>query len=342
MKVSDLHYELPNELLAREPREVRGEKRSDSRLLVMDRKTNTITHTRFYNILDYMSSGDVIVLNNSKTINAHLIGWFEEKKKVDVHLCGRTDSGHWQFYIYPDKGLFEGGKVNFNDKLTATLVKKHNELKYFWLAEFDQSNVIEIANEIGRPIVSPYIKKFWKLDYYQNEYASISGSAELPAAGRHFTEELLDQAERKGITITYITLHTGLSSVGVSTEEFENHKMHHEEIEISEETSRIINKARSEGKRVFGIGTTVVRTLESVADENGIVKPFKGGTDLYIFPGYKFKVIDAFVTNFHGAKSTRIAMAAAFTGSDLLMKGYSGAIEKGYLFYEFGDTTLTI
>lgn len=342
MKVSVFNYDLPNDLLAREPREAKGEKRSDSRLLVMDRKNNEVYHKKFPEIIEYLNAGDVVVLNNSETIKAHLIGWFENMHKIDVHLCGRLKNGNWQGYIYSDH-LHEDGKISFGDgELTGQLKRRYGSSKRIWEIEFFQDNVISLLDRIGRPIISPYVNKLWDIDYYKNEYAFKPGSAELPAAGRHFTKEILEKLRKKGVFVTYITLHTGLSSIEISSEHFEDHKMHEEEIEISRETADVINEVRSNGKKVIGVGTTVVRTLESVADHQGQLKEFTGYTDLYIYPGYKFKVIDAFITNFHGAKSSRIAMAAAFTGSELLLRGYREAIDNKYLFYEFGDATLTI
>lgn len=340
MKVKDLDYELPSELFAREPREVSGQKRSDSNLLVMNRKTKAVETKKFQDIIGYFKKGDILVLNNSKTINACLIGKFEGNKRIEIQLCGRNEANQWQCYIPLDSTLNEGGVINFKGMLTGKLVKKRTER--LWLAEFDQENVIELANKVGKPINSHYMSKQWSLEYYQNIYSSVDGSSELPAAGRHFSEEILEELKTKGVIIEYITLHTGLSSIVVQEEEFEQHVMHSEEIEISQKTADIINTKRKEGGRLFGIGTTVVRTLESVAKEDGTLSAFSGFTSLYIYPGYKFKIIDAFVTNFHGPRSTRIALAAAFTGEELLKKGYEQAICNKFKFFEFGDATLTI
>lgn len=280
MKVKELDYELPAELLAREPREINGQKRSDSNLLVMNRKTQGVETKKFEEVIEYFKQGDILVLNNSKTINAFLIGKYEGKKLIEIQLCGRTDQNQWQCYIPLDNTLFEGGIINFKDKLTGKLVKKCTER--LWLAEFDQENVIELANQVGKPINSHYMSKQWELQYYQNIYSTVDGSSELPAAGRHFSEDILDKLKEKGVTISYITLHTGLSSIVVQEEDFEQHAMHSEEIEISQETADIINSKRIAGGRLFGVGTTVVRTLESVATEDGRLKAFSGFTNLYI------------------------------------------------------------
>lgn len=340
MKVKDLDYNLPTELLAREPRETKGQKRSDSNLLVMNRKSKEIETKKFVDIIKYFRSGDILVLNNSKTINSYLVGKYEGKCRIELQLCGRNRLNQWHCYIPLDNTVRENGIINFKDKLTGRLVKKCTER--LWLAEFEQKNVIELANQIGKPINSHYMAKQWGLEYYQNVYGCVEGSSELPAAGRHFTEDILEKLKMNGVIIEYITLHTGLSSIIVQEEKFEQHTMHSEEIEISQNTAEIINTKRKEGGRVFGVGTTVVRTLETVADENGILRAFEGFTNLYIYPGYKFKIIDAFITNFHGPRSTRIALAAAFTGEELLKKGYKLAINNKFKFYEFGDATLTI
>lgn len=340
MRVEDLDYELPVELIAREPREIRGQKRNESNLLIMNKNTNEICIKKFDDIIEYFCTGDILVLNNSKTFNAFLTGRYAGNKRISIQLCGRNKENQWQCYIPLDNFLCEGESISFEDKLTGKLVKRCTER--LWLAEFDQQNVIDISNQIGRPVNSHYMSKQWGLEYYQNVFGTVSGSSELPAAGRHFSKEILEKLKRKGVTIEYITLHTGLSSIIIQEEEFEQHVMHNEEIEISQDTADIINLKRRAGGRLFGVGTTVVRTLESVADEMGQLKAFSGFTDLYIYEGYKFRIVDAFITNFHGPRSTRIALAAAFTGRDLLKSGYRAAIENKFKFFEFGDATLTI
>ena len=341
MKVEELNFFLPSELLAREPREMKGENRSDSRLMVMNRKENIIEHKKFDDIIDYLSPGDVLVLNNSKVIKADLLGWYDNgKRRIEMELAGVLQNGNWQVY-FGVTDLEKGKKIDFgNGVLTATLVNCIQ--KHIWEVKFDQPNVIELVDIVGRPIMSPYVNKKYDISYYQNVYAEKPGSAELPSAGRHFSKELLDKIKKKGVEITYVTLHTGLSSVAVEEENFEDHEMYEEQIEVSEETAKIINTARSKGHKIICVGTTVVRTLETVADNDGYLKAFTGYSKLYIYPGYKFKITDKFITNFHGANTSRIAMAAAFTGKELLMRGYNEAIERKYLFYEFGDTTFTI
>jgi len=341
MKVSDLDYVLPNELLAREPIEELGKNRSDSRLIVFDRVSQSIEHRHFAEIVDYMHEGDALVLNKSKTIKADLVGWYDNKRRLNIHLAGVLGNGNWQVYSWT-KDLEQGKKISFGDgQLTGTLLNNINS-KEIWEVRFDQPNILELLDSVARPIMSPYVKKEYGIDKYQNEYASVQGSTELPAAGRHFTMDLLKDIEQHGIIVEYVTLHTGLSSIEVSESLFEEHIMHEEQIEISYSTAEVLNTVHSSGGRIFGVGTTVMRTLETAVNLEGKLEAFSGYTDLYIYPGYKFKAVDCFVTNFHGPKTSRIALAAAFTGADLLMRGYREAISHKYRFYEFGDSTLTV
>lgn len=340
MNVKNLDYELPKELLAREPRELLGEKRSDSKLLVMNRKDNSIICDSFNNIIHYFNSGDTVVLNNSQTFNSYLKGVVNDNKKIEFQLCGRNKNNQWQAYIPLDFSLKKEDKISVQNKLTGLLIDKI--APHIWIINFDQKQVVQLANELGQAVNSHYMKQQWNIDYYKNEFASINGSSEMPAAGRHFTNDIINQLKANGINIAFITLHTGLSSIIVEEKCFEDHKMHSEEISLSKENASIINNTKESGHRVIAVGTTVVRTLESIATENGQVREYSGFTDLYIYPGYKFKVVDAFLTNFHGPRSTRIAMAAAFTGETLLKRGYNKAIDDNFKFYEFGDATLTI
>lgn len=343
MRVKDYDYELPLDLIAREPREHNGERRSDSRLIVMDRQKNTVSHKKFKDIEFYMDAGDVLVLNNSKTIKANLVGTYNTQRKIEIDLCGMCDNGVWLCFVQFDNNINVGGRVAFSKnemKLTGVVVEKI--ANNVWAIKFDQSNVIDIANEIGRPIISHYFKERFDIELLQNTYSTVYGSSELPAAGRHFDKELLEKISNKGVSIVFVTLHTGLSSINVNTENFEDFQMHNENIEITEDVADTINKAKKNHKKIIATGTTVVRTLESCVDDNGFVKPYKGPTNLYIYEGFKFKVVDKFITNFHAPRSTRIAMAAAFSGKELLSRCYREAIDKKYLFYEFGDATLTI
>lgn len=345
MKTDEIRYELPPELFGREPRELHGGERSASRLLVMKRRTQEIEHTWFPEIGRFLDPGDLIVLNDSKTIKAQLFGWADGKSRVDVRLCVEKDSNVWHCWIQPDRSIKQGSSLDFsNGKLTGTVIKKRDDLN-LWSVKFhvkSRQHLLKMLDEIAVPVVPPYAKQRLPLDFYQNVYAKIEGSAEMPTAGRHFTEEIMKNLEEQGIRFVYVTLHTGLSSIPIMEETFEEHSMYEEKYYISKETAEMINLTKEEGHRVVACGTTSVRTLETASDDKGRVTAEEGWTDLYIYPGYKWKLIDALITNFHGPKTTRIALAASFTGNELLMEGYRQAIERGYKFYEYGESTLTL
>lgn len=342
MKVEELYYELPNELLARKPKELLDEAEQTTRLLVMNRKTCEISHVLFEECIQFMNEGDVLVLNNSKTIKADLLGWFDDNTRINVQLACDLGENKWLVYSF-SKEITVGKSAVFGQKVSeqlhCTFIK--NIEGSIWEVVFQEQDFWIKLDKVGRVIMSPYVDKKYDVSYYQNEYSVKEGSTEMPAAGKHFRLSFLKKLEEKGIKIVFITLHTGLSSIEVSEKSFEEHSMHYEQIEISQETAEIINTAKAKDKKIYAVGTTAVRTLESCV-KNGKVIPYKGYTNLYIYPGYKFKIVDCFFTNFHGSRSTRIAMAAAFTGKNLLMNGYKEAIKKKYKFYEFGDTTLTL
>lgn len=342
MKNDELYFELPPTLLAREPREMRGEQRSDSRLLIMDRKNNNTLHKKFSQIVEYLSVGDVLVLNNSKTIKADLIGWVDNRKRINLHIARKKSQCVWEAYSFSKQ-------IKLNDTIIfgeGELCGRVVDIQFFPIIDIEfidyKGDILDVLERVARPIISPYVNDFYDIEFYRNEYSEILGSTEMPAAGRHFTSDILRTLEEKGVIVCYVTLHTGLSSIEISEEYFEDHKMHLEQIEVTEHVANVINDAKLRGNKICAVGTTVVRTLESTVDAEGKVIPYKGETQLYIYPGYKFRCIDFFVTNFHGWNTSRIAMAAAFSGIDLLKKSYKEAIERGYLFYEFGDTTLTI
>ena len=341
MKVNELFYELPNELLARRPKELSGKEEQTTKLLVMNRATDEILHIEFEECINFFEKGDVLVLNNSKTIKADLLGWLENGIRINIQLACDLGNNKWLVYSFT-KGIEKGSKAFFGeneDKMSCVFTK--NTEGSIWEAVFYEQDFWTKLDKVGRAIMSPYVDKKYDVSYYQNQYACCEGSTEMPAAGRHFKIPFLERLRKKGVHIVFITLHTGLSSIEVEEENFEQHRMHYEQIEIPEEAAEIINRAKESNSKIFAVGTTAVRTLESCV-KDGRVIPYKGYTKLYIYPGYEFKIIDCFFTNFHGPQSTRIAMAAAFTGGELLMKGYQEAIKNKYKFYEFGDTTLTI
>ncbi len=345
MRTDEIWYELPPELFGREPRELHGGERSASKLLVMKRETQEIEHTWFPEIENYLDPGDLVVLNDSKTIKAQLFGWADGKSRVDVRLCVEKGDDLWHCWIQPDRSIEPGTTLDFNNgTLKATVLDKRDDIN-LWSVKFDvetRGQMLKILDAIAVPVVPPYAKQRLPLNFYQNVYAKIEGSAEMPTAGRHFTEEVMKNLKKKGIKFTYVTLHTGLSSIPIKEDTFEEHTMYEEKYYIDEETAEEINETKENGSRVIACGTTSVRTLETVADNGGRVAPQEGWTDLYIFPGYKWKLIDALITNFHGPGTTRIALAAAFAGKELLLEGYRQAIERKYLFYEYGESTLTL
>lgn len=343
MRVEELDFELPIELLATRPRELEGEKRHDSRLLVMDRATGSIHHRRFYDLPEYLRPGDTLVLNDSRTLNANLYGVVEGIGRVELQLRSHSGDDLWQVACRPWKEPVLNARIDFGDSRISAVVEGKREDLPLWLVRFTYSGDFEaILAEIGRPIMSPYVEKVFDNSYYNTVYARNPGSVEMPAAGRHFTPELLTKIRDMGVHVAYITLHVGLSSVDIKTENVEDHEMHEEYFSISPETAELLNETRRRGNRLIIVGTTVMRCLESAANEEGLVEPGAKWTRLFIYPGHRFKTADAFITNFHGPRSTRIALAAAFTGKELLVKGYREAIEQRYRFYEFGDATLTI
>jgi S-adenosylmethionine:tRNA ribosyltransferase-isomerase len=348
MKIIELDYDpVPPELFAREPRELHGEPRSASRLLVMKRKTNEIEHTWFYNIGKYLNPGDLIVLNNSRTIKAQLYGWLDQKHRVNVRLVLKINDNTWQCTINPNHVVQSNSIIEFGSKgqLRATVLEKRHDLP-LWIIQFSRKgrDLIGTLNKIGNPVVPSYTLKKFPLRYYQNVFSTVPGGAEQPSAGRHFTKSLMRKLKKRGIDFAYVTLHVGLSSVQPTRHDlnFEDLKMYEEAFEMDENCAEKINSVRENGGRIVACGTTVVRVLETVSNEKGYVKPMKGFTDLYIYPGYKWKIVDALISNFHGRRTTRLALVAAFAGKDLLIRAYNEAIKKGYKFFEFGDATLTI
>ncbi|ARP44567.1 S-adenosylmethionine:tRNA ribosyltransferase-isomerase (plasmid) [Geobacillus thermodenitrificans] len=344
MKVSELDFYLPPKLLARKPREIDGQSRSDSRMLVIFKDNGQINHSFVKNIGDYLEEGDLIVLNNSKTMNAVFKGRSIDGAFLEIALCSQIKPKTWLASVStPNVEKYLNVEFKVSDELHFIVRSKSKKINNFYVVDFVyDGELYELSVKYGRPIISNYTERQWDLKYYQNEFATIAGSVEMPAAGRHFTNELLSSLKRKGINIAYITLHTGLSSLTIEEENIEDHVMYEEYYSISKETADLINSTKMRGKKVIAIGTTVTRTLESAVDVNNRVQSKTDWTDLYIYPGYQFKIVDGILTNFHGPRTSRIALAAAFTKPEYLMNAYQEAIAEGYLFYEFGDATLII
>ncbi|MGM9969771.1 MAG: tRNA preQ1(34) S-adenosylmethionine ribosyltransferase-isomerase QueA [Anaeroplasma sp.] len=332
---SDFDYELPQELIAQTP----IENRTESRLMVLDRKTGKIEHKRFYDILDYLGENDVIVLNDTKVIPARLIGHkVDTNAVIEILLLKDLGDNIWEALAKPQRRIKIGSIISFGDgRLKAKCVEKeatgicHFELIYDGI-------LVEILDSLGEMPLPPYIhEKLKDKDRYQTVYAKNPGSAAAPTAGLHFTNELLSKIKEKGVEIIYITLHVGLGTFRpVAEEDLTNHIMHSEYYEISEYAAERLNIAKNNNKRIIAVGTTSTRTLESAYD-NGF-KACCANTSIFIYPGYQFKAIDAQITNFHLPKSTLIMLVSAFAGRDFILKAYNEAVKEKYRFFSFGDS----
>lgn len=336
MDISLFDYDLPEELIAQTPLE----KRDSSRLLIMDKKTGDLVHESFHNIIDYLVPGDVLVLNNTKVIPARLIGEKEETKAV-IELLLLKDLGDdtWECLSRPAKRLKEGTIVSFgNGLLKARVVKKLDEgLTHVKLIY--EGILMEILDKLGTMPLPPYIhEKLENQSRYQTVYASVSGSSAAPTAGLHFTEELLNKIKEKGIIVTFVTLHVGLGTFRpVEVDNILEHKMHSEYYVMNEETANILNKAKEEGRRIIAVGTTSTRVLETIASNNDKFISTSGYTNIFIYPGYKFRAIDCLITNFHLPKSTLVMLVSALSSRENILNAYKEAINKKYRFFSFGD-----
>ena len=336
MKVSDFNYNLPKELIAQVP----IKDRDQSRLMVLDRKNKTIEHKIFKDIIDYLEPGDCLVRNNTKVIPARLYGVKEETgANVEFLLLKRVDGDIWEVMVKPGRKLMPEVRVEFgNGLLKAEILEKfedgNRKVKFEYNGIFN-----EILNEIGLMPLPPYIhEKLKEKDRYQTVYAKYEGSAAAPTAGLHFTDELFKKLKEKGVEVANVTLHVGIGTFRpVKVENIEEHDMHSEHFYIKAEDAEKINKAKREGHRVIAVGTTSCRVLESIADENGYVKEVEGDTNIFIYPGYKFKCLDALITNFHLPESTLIMLVSALAGKDFIMQAYEEAVKEQYKFFSFGD-----
>ena len=336
MKVSDFNYNLPQELIAQVP----IKNRDESRLMVLDKKNKTIEHKIFKDIINYLKPGDCLVRNNTKVIPARLYGIKEETGiNVEFLLLNRIEGDYWEVMVRPGRRLKEGTKVIFgNGILQAEILEIMNggnrKVKFTYEGIFN-----EILDKIGLMPLPPYIhEKLKETDRYQTVYAKYEGSAAAPTAGLHFTNELLEEIRQKGIDIANVTLHVGIGTFRpVKEENVEEHAMHTEHFYIKQEDVEKINKAKKEGHRIIAVGTTSCRVLESIADENGYVKPIEADTGIFIYPGYKFKCIDGLITNFHLPESTLIMLVSALAGKDYIMHAYEEAVKEKYRFFSFGD-----
>jgi S-adenosylmethionine:tRNA ribosyltransferase-isomerase len=341
MKVQDFDFELPEELIAQDP----IEKRDESRLLVLHKAENTIEHRVFKEVIDYLNPGDCLVLNNSRVIPARLYGVKEDTgANMEFVLLRRIDKDRWETLVKPGKKAKIGSNFIFgNGELKCQVLS--NTDAGGRIIEFEYEGIFEeILDKLGEMPLPPYIKhKLKDKERYQTVYSKVEGSAAAPTAGLHFTNELLDKIMQKGIKIAYLTLHVGLGTFRpVKVEDIESHLMHSEFYTIDSENAELINNAKMSGKRVIAVGTTSCRTLETVGDVNGMMQQSSGWTDIFIYPGYKFKVVDALITNFHLPESTLIMLVSALAGRDRVMEAYRDAVEERYRFYSFGDAMFIV
>ena len=341
MKTSDFFYDLPEELIAQDPLE----DRTASRLLVLNRETGAIEHKIFSDVIDYLNEGDCLVINNTRVIPARLIGEKEDTGgKVEVLLLKRRANDVWETLVKPGKKLKPGAKITFGDgRLRAEVLEVVEEGNR--LVKFHYEGIFEeILDSLGEMPLPPYIThKLEDKEMYQTVYAKFDGSAAAPTAGLHFTKELLNKIEEKGIKIASITLHVGLGTFRpVKVDDVNNHHMHTEWYEVNAEAAEIINETKRNGGRVICVGTTSCRTIESVADENGYMKAKTGETDIFIYPGYKFKVMDGLITNFHLPESTLVMLVSAFAGKENVLAAYETAVKERYRFFSFGDAMILI
>lgn len=341
VKTSDFYYDLPEELIAQDPLE----DRSSSRLLVLNKETGKTEHHVFREIIDYLEPGDCLVVNDTKVIPARLIGVKEETgAKIEVLLLKRGAGDVWETLVKPGRKAKPGTRISFGDGLlTGEVVDVVDEGNR--LIRFEYEGIFEeILDQLGQMPLPPYIThQLQDKDRYNTVYAAHSGSAAAPTAGLHFTPELLAQIEKKGVEIARVTLHVGLGTFRpVKVDDVENHHMHSEFYMIDEEAAAKINKAKDDGKRVICVGTTSCRTIESAADENGRLSPCSGWTEIFIYPGYQFKILDALITNFHLPESTLIMLVSALAGREHVLAAYEEAVEKRYRFFSFGDAMLVI
>lgn len=341
MRTSDFYYDLPKELIAQDPLT----DRSSSRLLHLDPVTGQIEHGQFTDVIDYLNPGDCLVINNTKVLPARLIGHKEDTGAVvEILLLKRISGDVWETLVKPGKKCRIGARIVFGDgSLKAEIVDIVEEGNRLVRFEFD-GIFEEILDSLGEMPLPPYIThKLQDKNRYQTVYAKETGSAAAPTAGLHFTKELLQAIKEKGINIAHVTLHVGLGTFRpVKVEDVTQHHMHSEYYIIEEDQAEIINQAKRNGKRVVCVGTTSCRTLESAADSNGMLKACSGNTDIFIYPGYKFKIMDALITNFHLPESTLIMLVSAFAGKENIMKAYNEAVKERYRFFSFGDAMIII
>ncbi len=344
LNTHDFYYDLPEELIAQTP----IEKRDESRLLVMDRASQTIEHKHFYDIYSYLNPGDVLVINDSRVMPARIFGKKVNKTEqsepaaVETVLLKQRELDLWETIVRPGKRLKVGAVIDYSSILTGVIESVTDEGNRLIRFSYDKSkyeSIFNVLDIIGKMPLPPYITaQLQDNDRYQTVYADKVGSAAAPTAGLHFTNELLKKIEDKGVKIVRVMLNVGLGTFRpVKVEKITEHVMHSEYFEISKESAEAINTARANGGRIISVGTTSTRVLESCSTDDGVVHPFAGDTSIFIYPGYKFKAVDALITNFHLPESTLVMLVSAFAGKDYVMQAYTEAIAQRYRFFSFGD-----
>ena len=346
LRTSDFYYDLPEELIAQHPQE----KRDESRLMVLDRKNGSIAHRHFYDITDYLEPGDVLVINDSKVIPARIYGNVLGKAEaiIELLLLRQRELDVWECLVKPGKRARHGMKLVFGEGiLTGEVVKITEDGNRYVKFDYDKGkygNIYNILSEIGLMPLPPYIKEqLGDNSRYQTVYAREEGSAAAPTAGLHFTKELLEKIERKGVAVAPVMLHVGLGTFRpVKAERIDSHVMHTEYISVSKQSADLINERKKAGGRIICVGTTSCRTIESAADNAGVIHPVSGDTGIFIYPGYRFKAVDALITNFHLPESTLIMLVSAFYSREKIMEAYRTAVEEQYRFFSFGDAMLIV
>ncbi len=340
MQLSEFDYDLPESLIAQTP----AQKRELSRMLVLDRKSQSVLHKHFYDITDFLNENDLLVLNNTKVIPARLYAKKDTGALIEIFLVREYEKNKWITLIKPSKRVKDGMVLSISDELSVKILNKSDDK---WCVELlYDGNIFEILDKIGHIPLPPYIErnmtdeqyKALDFDRYQTVYAQKPGAVAAPTAGLHFTDEILKKLENKGVQHCFITLNVGLGTFKpVKCDNILEHKMDSEQFEISEKSAEIINNAVKNGKKITAVGTTSVRTLETVMNKYGEILPVKDSSELFIYPGYKFKITDKLITNFHLPKSTLIMLVSAFAGKEFIFKAYHEAIRNKYRFYSYGD-----
>ena len=339
MKTSDFNFDLPEELIAQHPLE----KRDTSRLMVLDKATGEIEHRHFYDVLDYLNAGDTLVLNNTRVLPARLIGEKEGTGgKIEFLLLRRIEGDKWECLAKPGKRakigtVFTFGEGKLKCKVVDIIEEGNRIIEFMYDGIFEQ-----VLDELGEMPLPPYItERLEDKERYQTVYSKEKGSAAAPTAGLHFTEELLTKVREKGVNIAYVTLHVGLGTFRpVKVDDVNEHVMHSEYYHLDAENAKIINDTKKNGGRIISVGTTSTRTLETIGDENGMVSEQSGWTNIFIYPGYKFKVVDNLITNFHLPESTLIMLVSALAGKNHVMNAYNEAVKERYRFFSFGDSMI--